>query len=83
MGSLLEILDILSDQQVVLDERTAREFKLRIPIDIITDIMEIIIALIKTDRLFIGSSLPYLFFLVNRSSASIFPELLEACERFL
>ena len=71
MGSLLEIPDILSDQQVVLDERTARKFKPRIPIDIITDIMEIIIALINTDSVFIGSSLPYLFFLVNRFTDSI------------
>ena len=66
MGSLLEILDKISDQQIVLGERTAREFKPRIPIDINTDIMEIIIALIKTDSVFIESSLPYLFFLVNR-----------------
>jgi hypothetical protein len=57
-----------SAQQVVLGERAARTMNLRIAIDIITDIVEIIIAFIKTDSVFIGSSLPHLFFPVNRNT---------------
>ena len=65
-----------SAQQVVPGERSARGFKLRMAIDIITDILEIIIALTKTDSLFIGPSLPYLRKLVNRLTQADYQRLI-------